>query len=176
MPSPPLLSSALFVICVSGAALLTAYLYFESHLALEACTLCWWQRYAHMVALGAGVLASANLLSAPQIRPRVVWVLLFVATLALASATGIALWHTLTEAGVIPLLVCETPALDLSESGRAFSQILERKPVRCDVAPWTFLGLSIAGWNFVYSGLATGGLVFLLLRARRARQKRGDAQ
>ena len=166
MQAHPLLPAALFVVLATGIALLAAYLYFEQHLALEPCRLCWWQRYAHMTALAAGVVAAGNLLHL-QARTRLALVLLSIALAALLASTGLALWHVLTEAGVIPVLVCASPSLDLSQAGSAFADILERKPVRCDLAPWTFLGLSIAGWNLVYSACATAALAFLLLRTRR---------
>ena len=166
MQAHPLVPAALFVVLTSGAALLAAYLYFEQHLALEPCRLCLWQRYAHMVALAAGVIATSHLLHA-HTRPRLALSLLLIAGVGLSAATGLALWHVLTEAGIIPLLVCAAPSLDLSQGASVFAEILERKPVRCDIAPWTFLGLSIAGWNLVYSGVATLALAFLLLRTRR---------
>jgi disulfide bond formation protein DsbB len=39
--------------------------------------------------------------------------------------------------------------------------------VRCDEAPWRFLGLSFAGWNMVVS-VALAGLAFNALRSRTA--------
>jgi disulfide bond formation protein DsbB len=38
--------------------------------------------------------------------------------------------------------------------------------IRCDVAPWTLLGISLAGFNFLIS-VASAALVFALLGRRK---------
>jgi disulfide bond formation protein DsbB len=38
-------------------------------------------------------------------------------------------------------------------------QILAAPTIRCDVAPWTLFGISLAGFNFL---LSTGGAVTIL--------------
>jgi disulfide bond formation protein DsbB len=48
-----------------------------------------------------------------------------------------------------------------------YKQIMHAPLVRCDVAPWSLFGISLAGFNFLISTL--GALVVLLLIAREKR-------
>ena len=36
--------------------------------------------------------------------------------------------------------------------------------VRCDVAPWSLWGISLAGWNFLFSLAGAIAIGFLLMR------------
>ena len=175
-PRPRLLAAAALAALAPAAGLIAAYGYFEAYLGLYPCTLCWWQRWAQFAALGAGGAGLAAALIARAVRRRThpdpaahprsalaaekaAFGCAALAAAALAVSGGLALWHVLTEQGVVPVTVCAAPS-----GGLSFGEILERPPVRCDRAPWSFLGLSIAGWNLVYS-LATAGLVAWLLHS-----------
>ena len=142
--------------------LAAAYGYFEWFLGLHPCTLCWWQRWAQFGALGFGVLG----LSAWKFGARkTAAVSTGLAGAALFVSASLALWHVLTETGVVAVSVCA------SRGEQDFAAVLERPVVRCDVAPWSFAGVSIAGWNLIYS-LAGAVLIFgLLLRGRRHRRR-----
>jgi disulfide bond formation protein DsbB len=50
----------------------------------------------------------------------------------------------------------------ISGSGKDLLDSIMNAPlVRCDVAPWTLLGISLAGYNFLLSG--AGAMAILLL-------------
>jgi disulfide bond formation protein DsbB len=42
--------------------------------------------------------------------------------------------------------------------------LLATPVVRCDEVPWSFLGLSMAGYNFIFSGLM--GIIVLIRTAQ----------
>ena len=51
-----------------------------------------------------------------------------------------------------------------ADGGSALDAILATPLIRCDVAPWTFLGVSLAGYNFIISILT--GIAALVLVAK----------
>ena len=125
---------------------------------LAPCEMCWWQRYAHFAALGIAVLA--------YMRPRDAW-LTGLAGAALAVAGLIGLFHAGVEYGWWQgLTACSAPAT--ASGGDPLEAIMKAPLVRCDVAPWSLFGVSLAGWNFLFSAAAALAIGFLMAR-------RGDA-
>ncbi len=130
----------------SGALLGGAY-YFQYVVGLAPCDLCFWQRYPHMVAIAAGLLALALFGS-----PRVAIVFTLVALIALFITAGIGVFHVGVEqhwwqgpaecSGRIP-------------SGLTLEQLKKylyaAKMVRCDEPQWKLMGVSMAGWNAILS-------------------------
>ncbi len=139
----------------SGALLGGAY-YFQYVVGLPPCEMCWWQRYPHMVAIAAGLLALAAFRM-----PRLAMVLLLVAITALIVTSGIGVFHAGVEyrwwagpqacSGGIPtgLSADGLSAEDLKKA------LFAAKMVRCDQVAWSMWGISMAGWNAIVSaGLA----------------------
>ncbi len=60
------------------------------------------------------------------------------------------------------ITTCATTA---ATGGDPMEAIMNAPLVRCDVAPWTLLGISLAGFNFLISGIAGLWLLRALLRA-----------
>ena len=91
-------------------------------------------------------------------------------------ATGIAptLQRALEDwSNVAPRLNALSEALDagnavLGSGGSALDAIMNAPLVRCDVAPWHFLGISLAGWNAILS--LGGALVIVVLMLKRQRR------
>ncbi len=141
----------LLVLLGSGGALLGA-LFFQYGMDLAPCALCHDQRYAHVGALLAALLA---LLSAGQLR----LLLTGLAGLALLTGAGIAGYHVGIEQGWWPGPAgCSAPAFDGLSIDELRSALESAPVVRCDEVPWSFLGISMAGYNFLLS-LALGLLV-----------------
>ncbi len=149
----------------SAAALAAAFLAQYAG-GLEPCPLCVYQRYPYgaTIALGALALATAG-------RGR--WPLTFVALAGgvFAGEAGLAFYHTGVEQGWFEgLAACaaaaETP--DTLEDLRA--QLFAAAPPRCDEVPWSLFGVSMAGYNFLYSAalaaLSLGGAAALARKAR----------
>ena len=118
---------------------------------LYPCEMCWWQRYPHFAAVGLGLLSYV-------IAPRRLWIAL--AGLAVLVSGLIGGFHAGIEYGWWEGLT--SCASTVEASGDAMDAILNAPMVRCDAAPWTLLGVSLAGFNFLIS-TATGLAVFGLL-------------
>lgn len=115
----------------------------EYGFGLFPCEMCWWQRYAHFAALAFALAAWL----APAARA-----LLWLAALAIAVSAAIGLFHAGVEYGWWEgLTACSAATL----SGDPLDAILSTPVVRCDVAQWSLMGISLAGWNFLFSGAGT---------------------
>ena len=124
------------------------------------CEMCHWQRWPHYAALAAAVLAILLRASAAS-RP-----LTILAGLLIMASGVIGVFHAGVEYGWWPGPAhCTAPAL--SGSGDMLRQILAAPLVRCDVPQWTLFGVSLAGWNALFS--LAGGATVLILATRRPR-------
>jgi disulfide bond formation protein DsbB len=47
------------------------------------------------------------------------------------------------------------------------NQIMATPITRCDVAPWTLMGISLAGFNGLLSGASALAILVLLIKARK---------
>ena len=122
---------------------------------LPPCEMCWWQRYPHFAALGFAFL---SLVAAP---PRL-WVAF--AGIAIVISGAIGGFHAGVEYGWWEgVTACTGPAG--GTGGNALDAIMNAPLIRCDMAPWSVLGVSLAGLNFLFSTF--GGLWILWLLARR---------
>jgi len=117
---------------------------------LPPCEMCWWQRYPHFAAIALAGLAF--------VRPSRALVAL--AALALAVSGAIGGFHAGVEYGWWQgLTACSTTA---TGSGDPLDAIMNAPIVRCDVAAWSLAGISLAGWNFLFS-LGSAFAVWVLL-------------
>jgi disulfide bond formation protein DsbB len=138
-------ATALFL---AGAAILGA-LGFEHIGGYDPCPLCLQQRYAYYG--GIPLLFVALVQLSGGFTRWAVAVFLFVALLFLANA-GLGVYHAGVEWKFWPgPQTCATGRFE-SVGGADFLKSLTEKPlIRCDVAPFRFMGLSFAGWNVVAS-------------------------
>lgn len=135
-------------------ALLTGAYISQYVFGLVPCEMCWWQRYGHFAALAIAV--GANLM------PRQTWPT-GLAAIAIALAGLIGLFHAGVEYHWWQgLTACSAPAT--AGGGDPLEAIMNAPLVRCDVAPWSLWGVSLAGWNFLFSLAAAIAIGFLLLR------------
>lgn len=134
---------AWLLLAVSGALLLGA-LGFQLIGGLAPCQMCHWQRWAHLAVIGLAALA-------------LVWPgLLPAALLAMATSAGLALYHAGVEQRWWDGPGCAMP---VRPGDDLLGSLITAPIVRCDQIPWSFLGLSMAGWNAVVSAAAVlGGL------------------
>lgn len=148
------LPARLLALAVPAALLGGAYVS-EYGFGLYPCEMCWWQRWAHFAALGFALLAFIWRASAIP-----VWL----AGLAILVAGLIGGYHAGVEYGWWQgLTACTTTA---PAGGDPLASIFAAPIVRCDVAPWSLFGVSLAGWNFLFS--TAGALaVFALLKGRK---------
>ena len=131
---------------------------------LYPCEMCWWQRYAHMAALFPAALAFTAPAESPRARA-----LTLIATLAIATSGAIGVYHAGVEAKIFEGF---TQCTAESTSGLSTAEILQKIThaplVRCDEVQWSFLGISLAGWNAILSLGGAALILVLSLRGRRA--------
>lgn len=155
LPLPPRRAS----LAVAALALFTLGMAFVAQygFGLAPCELCLWQRWPYVAAIVFGLAA----LALPRWRAP----LLVLAGLSILASGGIAVFHVGVEEkwwqGLSGCSAAPTP--DSIEALRA--QLMAAPVVRCDEAAFRLLGLSMAGWNVLWS-LALGA--FALLAAKRA--------
>ena len=141
------------------AALLAGALISQYGFGLPPCEMCWWQRYPHIVALALAALAWATRRDA----------LVALAAVAMLVSGAIGAFHAGVEYDWWEgLTACTANA---ASGGDPLASIMAAPIVRCDVAPWTLGGISLAGFNFLISTAA--GLAILVLIRRRSRKVGG---
>ena len=124
---------------------------------LVPCEMCWWQRYAHIAALVLALLAFL-------VRGRaMVWL----AALAIAVSGAIGFYHAGVELHYFPGLTQCTATVTGGSTEDFLKAIMSAPLVRCDDIQWSFLGISMAGWNAILS--LGSALVILWLSLRRER-------
>jgi disulfide bond formation protein DsbB len=126
---------------------------------LTPCEMCWWQRYAHIAALAialVGLFVPARAL---------VWL----AALAIAVSGGIGVYHAGCELHFYKCLTQCTSTVTAGMSTDDFLKSIMNAPmVRCDDIQWSFLGISMAGWNAILSLASALTILWLSLRRFRA--------
>ena len=128
---------------------------------LHPCEMCWWQRYAHMVAILPALIAISPVVDAKRSR---LFVLL--AALAIAVSGAIAFYHAGVEMKVFPGFTTCTAPVAAGSTADALKQIIATPFVRCDQIQWSFLGVSLAGWNAIISLGGAALIAFLAVRER----------
>lgn len=144
-----------------GGALIAQYVF-----GLYPCEMCWWQRYPHIAAIVLAVLA----LAMKRGKGRVGGAGDLAASLA-AIATGlsglIGAFHAGVEYGWWQgVTACATVG---GSGSSALDAIMNAPVIRCDVAPWSLFGISLAGYNFLIS---LGGAVLVLALLGKGRKGR----
>lgn len=162
----PVLAAAIAIATAGAATILGAY-FFQYVLGLPPCPLCLEQRIAYYVAIPV---AAAVAVGAWRKAPRTLLIAgLAVVVLAMLWNTGLGVYHSGVEwkwwAGPQD---CSAPLRDLGTAGSLLGQLQSINVVRCDEAPWRFLGLSLAGYNVLIS-LALAALAAWGIAGVRAR-------
>ena len=129
---------------------------------LYPCEMCWWQRYAHMAALVPAALAFTA--PAQSARARTFALL---AALAIAVSGAIGVYHAGVEAKIFQGFTTCTATARGGTTAELLNQIIHAPIVRCDQVQWSFLGISMAGWNAILSLGGAALIVLLSLKAAR---------
>ena len=122
---------------------------------LHPCEMCYWQRWPHGAAIVLAGLAFTGPAGSSRSR-----MLTLLAAAAIAVSGLIGVYHAGVEIGVFEgLTACTaTGAVTLND-------ILTTPLVRCDQVQWSFLGISLAGWNAI---LSLGGAILIAFLALKA--------
>ncbi len=139
-------------------ALLLAGAYVSQYgFGLFPCEMCWWQRWPHFAAV---LLALVSTMA----QPKRLWIGL--AAVAILSSGLIGAFHAGVEydwwEGVTGC------ASSVAAGGDPLEAIMNAPLVRCDVAPWTLAGISLAGFNAIISITSAVAIFALLVKGKRA--------
>lgn len=129
---------------------------------LHPCEMCHWQRWGHYSALALALMSYA-MRGQPDRGRSFVWL----AALAILSSGIVGAYHAGVELGIFHgFTQCTSTA-----SGSAadlLKDIMAAPLVRCDEVQFSFLGISMAGWNAIIS--IGSALVILWLSLRRPKE------
>jgi len=161
----PVLAAALAVTVIAAATLASAW-FFQLVLDIRPCPLCLEQRYAYYLAVPLGALIAV---AAAKDAPRPV---LYVGLAILAAAALGNAWLGAYHAGVEwgfwqGPTDCTGPVGNLGSAGNLLQRLDSVKVIRCDEVQWRFLGLSLAGYNFLISLLMAAVAVWGIARSAR---------
>ena len=130
--------------------------------ALYPCEMCHWQRWPHYAAV---LIAGASFL-VPQRSLRASLVIVAALLIGISGAIGLFhagveyhWWNGITACTTTVSMAGTTPAERLAA-------IMNAPMVRCDAAQWTLAGISLAGFNAIFS---LGGAITILLLMRKTR-------
>ena len=136
----------LHVIIAAGiSVLLLGGAYTFQYFGYPPCTMCYWQRWPHMVAIAIGILALIIPLR----------ILGYLGALAALTTAAIGVFHTGVEkkwwAGPS---TCTGDAGLLELSGADLLAPTGPRLIMCDQVSWELFTLSMASWNAVFSLMA----------------------
>ena len=139
-------------------ALLLAGAYVSEYgFGLFPCEMCWWQRYPHFAAVALALLSTVA-------QPKRLWIAL--AALAILASGLIGAFHAGVEFGWWEgVTAC---ASHVEAGGDPLEAIMNAPLVRCDVAPWTLAGISLAGFNAIISAVSAVAIFALVAKSPQA--------
>ena len=158
----PSLDKARLLALLVPAALLAGALGSQYLGGLHPCEMCHWQRWGHYAALLFALISFAMRRS-PDRGRSLVWL----AGLAILSSGLTGAYHAGVELGVFEGFTQCSSTGGGGSADEMLKDILSAPLVRCDDVQWSFLGISMAGWNAIIS--LGSGLVILWLSLRRPR-------
>jgi len=141
-----------------GGALASQYLG-----GLAPCEMCYWQRWPHAAAILFGAIAFTAPADAPRAR-----MLTLAAAAAIAVSGAIGVYHAGVEAGLFEGLTTCSAMAGGGSADELLESIMRTPLVRCDQVQFSFLGISMAGWNAILSLGGAALVALLLLKDRRA--------
>ena len=113
---------------------------------LYPCEMCWWQRWPHFAAVGLALLSFF-------LAPKRLWVALAAGGILTSGLIGLfhagveyGWWQGVTSCAAIP---------QTGQGESALDAIMNSPLVRCDEPAWTLFGISLAGFNFLISAVAS---------------------
>ncbi len=150
-PAPAVLAR-LMALGVPAALLTGAYL--SQYVGgLHPCEMCYWQRWPHFAAVALAALAF--LFAAPSRNARLLTAL---AAIAIAVSGAIGVFHAGVEYGW-----WEGLTRCAGSGPMTLDEIMNVPLVRCDDVQFSFVGVSMAGWNAIIS-LGSAALIAVLLK------------
>lgn len=144
-----------------GGALVSQYIF-----GLHPCEMCLWQRWPHL----AAILLTLAAIALRQ-RPEASLALTALAAIAIATSGGIGAFHAGVEYGWWQGLTACSTSLTGGSAADILDSIMAAPLTRCDVAPWSLMGISLAGYNALIS---LGAAAIILAMLRKASRRTGN--
>ena len=129
---------------------------------LHPCEMCYWQRWPHAAAIVLAALAFTG--AADSRRSRTLTLL---AALAIAISGAIGVYHAGVELKIFEGLTTCTTTASAATTAELLDQLMKVPLIRCDQVQWSFLGISMAGWNAIISLSGAAAVTALTLSRRR---------
>jgi len=170
MSQTPLQSSAYrtgALVLLGTVAVILGALAFEHLGGYAPCPLCLQQRYAYYAGIPLLFLALVLVAARREKAAAAIFLLLglgFLANAALGGYHAGVEWHFWP--GPDTCAATSTAPLG-SGGGGILGDLGKTRVIRCDEAPWSFLGLSLAGWNVVASLILATGAISAAAKASR---------
>lgn len=157
LPATDLARARLLALLIPAGLLGGAYVS-QYGFGLFPCEMCWWQRYPHFAALPLALIGFAM--------PARRWPVALAALAVMVSGL-IGLYHAGVEYKWWEGITHCASTVHRT-GGNVLDDIMNAPLIRCDEPQWTLLGISLAGFNFLFS--VGGALVVfrLLQRSRKA--------
>ena len=153
------LLALLLPLALLGGALGSQYLG-----GLHPCEMCYWQRWPHGA---AAVLAALAMISPARSQRSRILVLL--AALAIAVSGAIGVYHAGVELKIFEGFTTCTTTAKAATNAELLQKLMKVPLIRCDQVQWSFLGISMAGWNAILSLSGAAAIAWLTLTGRRSR-------
>ena len=129
---------------------------------LHPCEMCYWQRWPHYGAVALAI-GSFALRGAADRGRSLIWL----AALAIFVSGTIGVYHAGVEMGVFEGVTACTASISGQSSADVLANIMATPLIRCDAVQWSFLGISMAGWNALISTSSALVILWLSLRLPR---------
>ena len=129
---------------------------------LHPCEMCYWQRWPHAAAILLAGLAFTAPASSPRART-----LTLLAALAIAISGAIGVYHAGVELGIFEGFTTCTTTTRAASTEELLKELMKVPLVRCDQVQWSFLGISMAGWNAILSLGSAAAIAALTPTGRR---------
>jgi disulfide bond formation protein DsbB len=155
------LAKARLLALIAPALLLGGALGSEYIGGLHPCEMCYWQRWPHEAAIALAVLAYAI-----ARKPAASRVVVNLAALFIAFSGAIGVFHAGVEYGWWEGLTTCSRGPSAASGEDLLKAILDAPVVRCDQAQWTLFGISLAGFNALFSFGAAIAIWALAHRSR----------
>jgi disulfide bond formation protein DsbB len=130
---------------------------------LHPCEMCYWQRWPHGAAIVLAALAFTGAAGSQRSRT-----LTLLAALAIAASGAIGAYHAGVELKIFEGVTSCTTTATATSTAELLEKLMRIPLVRCDQVQWSFLGISMAGWNAILS-LAGAAAIAALTLSRRHR-------
>lgn len=148
---------SVFLMVYSAVSLIFAYTS-QYAFGLAPCMLCLYQRLPFFAVLILGIISVF-------VKSRLRLAVIALCGVILLTGSGIAFFHVGVEEGIFKMETeCGDAMAEASTIEEMTTQLLGKTYVPCDKPQFVFMGISMAGWNFLFS--SAFGLISLFITFR----------